>query len=477
MSRSSVASTSHSSLRSSLGYGSMIAVTVGAFLWICARGEAVSSSAVAASSTAPAARSLGTFEHLLIALAVVIFASQLLGAAFRYLKSPPVIGEIVAGILLGPSLLGLLSPDTEAALFPASIGPGLSVLSQIGVVLYMFLVGLEVDIKMLRTRGHAAVAISHASIVVPFLLGALLSLFLYSSVSSRSVPFAHFALFCGTAMSVTAFPVLARILSDRREQSTKLGVLALTCAAVDDVTAWCLLALVVSVVGGHMTSTLWTVGLTLLYLAVMWLVARPLIARIVHEHDVRGGIVDKTVLTAVVLSVLVSALTTELIGIHALFGAFAAGVMIPADSRLAAHISDALSDFVVVLFLPAFFAYTGLRTQIGLLSTGSEWLLTAAIIATACIGKFGGTFVAARFTGMSTRDSAALGALMNTRGLMELVVLNIGLDLKVVSPTLFAMMVIMAVLTTFATTPLLHFIQHVGRRGGPHPSVDAVRST
>ncbi|MEA2698268.1 MAG: hypothetical protein QOI66_2539, partial [Myxococcales bacterium] len=395
--------------------------------------------------------------HVLLALAVVIVTARLLGTLFAKFRQPAVIGEVLAGILLGPSLLGRVAPQVSGYLLPANVAPFLSVLAQVGVILYMFLVGLELDTNLLRKRTHATVAVSHASIVVPFLLGCTLALLLYPRVASSDVPFTYFALFCGVAMSVTAFPVLARILTDRGVQTTRLGVTALACAAVDDVTAWCLLAFVVSVVKARAAGGLLTVGLTGGFIAMMVLGVRPLLLRLVRTHE-RTGDVNKTVLTAVLVGLLFSSLATEFIGIHAVFGAFALGAIIPSESKIAKELLHRLEDFVVVLFLPAFFAYTGMRTQVGLLSSATEWLLCLLIIITACVGKFGGSFVAARLTGMAWRDSAALGVLMNTRGLMELIVLNIGLDLRVISPTLFAMLVIMAIVTTMATTPLLDLL-------------------
>jgi Kef-type K+ transport system membrane component KefB len=392
--------------------------------------------------------------HVLLALAAIIVTARLLGSLFAKLNQPPVIGEVIAGILLGPSLLGRLAPSVSGYLLPTSVAPFLSMLAQVGVILYMFLVGLELDTNLLRKRTHATVAVSHASIVLPFVLGCALALLLYPRLSSSDVPFTYFALFCGVAMSVTAFPVLARILTDRRIQTSRLGVTALACAAVDDVTAWCLLAFVVSVVKARAAGGLFTAGMTLGYLALVILLVRPFLLRVIQKHE-RSGVVSRNVLTVVLVGLLLSSLATEYIGIHAVFGAFVLGAIIPAESKIAKELLHRLEDFVVVLFLPAFFAYTGMRTQVGLVSGAGEWLLCLLIIVTACVGKFGGSFAAARLSGIGWRDSAALGVLMNTRGLMELIVLNIGLDLKVISPTLFAMLVMMAIVTTMATTPIL----------------------
>jgi Kef-type K+ transport system membrane component KefB len=464
------------SVRSTLLYVFMIALTVGGFLLVRHFGRELQAPAPVGElfGAGTAKLKFDALMHVLLALTVIIVTARALGILFARLQQPPVIGEVIAGILLGPSLLGRVAPEVSAYLLPTTVAPFLAVLSQVGVILYMFLVGLELDLGLVRKRTHATVAVSHASIVVPFLLGAVLALLLYPRLSTSDVPFTYFALFCGVAMSVTAFPVLARILTDRGAHTSRLGVIALTCAAVDDVTAWCLLAFVVSVVKARAAGGLVTVGLTLGYVGFMVFVARPLLARVVAWHEERGT-VNKTVLTAVFVTLLLSALVTEYIGIHAIFGAFALGALIPAESRIAKELTHRLEDFVVVLLLPAFFAYTGMRTQIGLVSGASEWLLCGLVILVACVGKFGGSFAAARATGMGWRDSAALGVLMNTRGLMELIVLNIGLDLHVIGPTLFAMLVLMAIVTTVATTPILHAIEGFGRgrgpRGLPDPAV------
>jgi Kef-type K+ transport system membrane component KefB len=394
--------------------------------------------------------------HVLLALAAVIVAGQLLGRALTWFGQPPVIGEVLAGICLGPSLLGRIAPEVSSYILPAATGPTLGAIAQIGVVLYMFLVGLELSGDLLRGRLRAAVITSHTSIVVPFALGAGLATFLYSRLSAPGVPFVSFALFMGIAMSITAFPVLARILADRRMQHTELGVMALTCAAVDDVTSWCLLAFVVGVTQSTIESAVIVGLLTLGFIAAMFILVRPIARRVVARVDVRGPGRDTIALTLV--GVLLSALITERIGVHAIFGAFLFGAVIPHDSRLARLMTDKLESLVTILLLPAFFAFTGLRTQIGLVAGGTALAITALIILVATVGKFGGTLAAARLTGMGWRNAASLGILMNTRGLMELIVLNIGLDLGVISPTLFTMMVIMALATTMATTPVLQWL-------------------
>lgn len=447
-------------------YGLMLAAAVGGFLMICRQGEGLRAPAAVGGLEAPSGTAAADHAlfHVLLALAAVIVAGRLLGWLFRYVGQPAVIGEVVAGILLGPSLLGWLSPETAGFLLPQSAAPYLGIIAQIAVILYMFLVGLEFDGAMLQKKGHTAVAISHASIVAPFLLGGGLALWLYPRVSSAAVPFEVFALFLGVSMSVTAFPVLARILTDRQMHKTPLGVIALTCAAADDVTAWCLLAFVVAVAQAQVANVLWVFVAALVYISLMFLVARPALARLAHWHKAQE--LNQGVLALVFVSLLISALTTEWIGVHAIFGAFVLGAIIPHDSVIARELPEKLQNVVAVLFLPAFFAFTGMRTEIGLVSGWGAWLMCVVIILVATVGKFGGTLAAARLTGMNWRDSSALGALMNTRGLMELIVLNIGLDLGVISPTLFAMLVLMALATTIATTPALRAILGGASGGG-----------
>jgi Kef-type K+ transport system membrane component KefB len=342
-------------------------------------------------------------------------------------------------------------------LLPPEVAPHLALIAQLGIILYMFLVGLEFNAGLLRSHGHAAVAISHASIVVPFLLGSLLALGLFSRLAPLDKPFTSFALFMGVALSVTAFPVLARILTDRGMAQTELGVLALSCAAVDDVTAWCLLAFVSGVVRSEVSGAMQVIGLSLVYIAGMLVIVRPLAARWIATTHGKG--LSPTAVTIVFGALLVSALTTERIGIHAVFGAFLLGVVVPHDSQIAQSLKAGLEQVVLVLLLPAFFAYTGMRTQIGLVSGWDQWLICGLIIVVASLGKFGGTLAAARLAGLDWRTGSSLGILMNTRGLMELIVLNIGLDLGVITPTLFAMMVMMALVTTLATTPLLALLE------------------
>jgi Kef-type K+ transport system membrane component KefB len=442
--------------RVGIAYLLMLAGAVGIFLLIRSYGETLLAPAATSPTTVPKAHADGggnTFLHVLLALTAVIITGRALGKIFSAVGQPPVMGEVIAGILLGPSLLGRLSPVAAAYVLPPSVAPFLGAIAQLGIVLYMFLVGLELNTSLLRKRAQTTVAISHTSIVVPFLLGALLAIALYPRLSSRDVSFTSFALFLGVAMSITAFPVLARILTDRRMHKTQLGVIALTCASVDDVTAWCLLAFVVGVAQATVGGAVLTSALALGYIGFMFLVVRPAVTRLLGPY---GNVpLTQGILAGILVALLLSALITEAIGVHAIFGAFLLGAVIPHDSALARAFTSKLEDLVTVLFLPAFFAFTGMRTQIGLVNDLEQWLICGLIILVATMGKFGGTLVAARLTGLGWRESAGLGILMNTRGLMELIVLNIGLDLKVISPTLFAMMVLMALVTTIATTPVL----------------------
>lgn len=423
-------------------------------------------------------------NHVLLSLlgqfSIIIIVSRTLGLLFRRIHQPLVIGEILAGIVLGPSLFGLLAPTTANLLFPPETATYLNILAQIGLLFFMFLIGLELNLDKLKGQGHQAVIISHASIIVPFLLGSLLALFLYDSFAPNGVPFTAFALFLGVAMSITAFPVLARILNESKLHTTPLGTLAITCAAVDDVTAWCILAFVISIVrSGDFTQAITATLGTALYIGMMLTLVRPgmrqILRRLEQTHTAQLA------LALIVVGTFCSAMITEVIGIHTIFGAFMFGAIMPRNSSIVRELTVKIEDFTTVVLLPLFFAYTGLRTEIGLLNQPGLWLVCLIVIAVATAGKFGGALIAARWVGLEWRFASAIGVLMNTRGLMELIVLNIGLDLGVISPTLFAMLVIMAIVTTFVTTPILHLLypqlahstfqahQYVELRGGIEP--------
>src|SRR4028118_2255734 len=398
-----------------------------------------------------------TVVLVLVEVLIIIGLSRLLGLVCRAFKQPLVIGEIIAGIMLGPSLFGLVAPNLATAVFPAETFPFLNVLSQVGLIFFMFLIGLELDPKYLKGNLDIAILTSHVSILVPFSLGSVLALLLYPLVSNESVSFTAFALFLGAAMSITAFPVLARIITEHNLQNTKLGTLALTCAAVDDVTAWCLLAVAIAVTRTNsMLGALPTIFASLIYIAFMMTVVRGLLQRI-SQHYNRTGRLTQLVLSGIYMGVLASALITELIGIHLIFGAFLLGAAMPKNAGLTRELAEKTEDFVLIFLLPIFFAYSGLRTEIGLLNKPELWLLCAAVLGVAIVGKYAGTYVAARVCGIDKREASALGWLMNTRGLTELIVRNIGLSLGVVSPLLVTMLVIMALVTTVMTSPLLEW--------------------
>ena len=384
---------------------------------------------------------------------LIIAASRILGLVARRIGQPMVVAEVVAGILLGPSLLGAIAPSAEAALFPPASFGALNMVSQIGLILFMCVVGLKLDPSLLRGRLRSSVAISHASIALPFVLGIAVAAVCYARLAPAHVAVTPFALFMGVAMSITAFPVLARILTELRLMHSKVGAITISCAAVDDVTAWCVLAVVVSIARATgVAGAIQTIALAVLYGALMVTIVRPCLAWL----DARFGTpLTQEAFAVVVLLMLASSWVTELIGIHALFGAFLFGAILPRHGKLSTALIQKTEDAVVVVFLPLFFAYSGLRTQIGLLDSASDWGICLVIIVAACAGKFGGSALAARLTGLSWREASVIGVLMNTRGLMELIVLNIGLDLGVISIRLFTMMVVMALVTTFMTTPLL----------------------
>jgi Kef-type K+ transport system membrane component KefB len=432
-------------------------------------GDALSTNAAVSSS--PATTTPGTgpekivgasrspLATLLLQIIVIIVAARLFGAVFRRIGQPPVMGEMIAGIALGPSVLGLIFPQAMGFLFPPSSMNTLSVLSQIGVVLFMFIVGMELDIEHLRQKAAAAVMVSHASIIVPFLLGAAFALLLYPTLAPAGTSFAAFALFMGIAMSITAFPVLARILEDRSLSQSRLGSIALACAAIDDVSAWCILAVVIAIVkAAGLGPSLVTVALTLVFVGAMLFLVKPQLASLIEKRleDPKRA---RGLLAGVLAFVLASALFTESIGIHALFGGFLAGVVMPSFAGLRIFLKDRVEAFSSAALLPLFFVFTGLRTQISLLDNWRSWLTCFAIIVVAVTGKLGGSMLMARWTRMSWRDSFTLGALMNTRGLVELVVLNIGYDLGILSARIFVMMVIMALVTTFMTAPLLLLVR------------------
>jgi Kef-type K+ transport system membrane component KefB len=396
---------------------------------------------------------------LLLQILTIIVAARTLGILFNKIGQPTVIGEVAAGILLGPSLLGMWFPEYIAFLFPKTSLPNLQFLSQIGLILFMFVIGMELDLKVLRSKAHDAIVISHASIIVPYSLGVGLAYFMYQEFAPANINFISFGLFMGIAMSITAFPVLARIIQERGMTKTKVGTVALTCAAADDITAWCILAAVIALVKvGSLVSALYTVVLAVVFVLAMLKLVQPFIVKLGQTYSNRETL-SLTIVAFIFGVLILSAYIAEVIGIHALFGAFLAGVIMPPQFNFRRILMEKIEYVSLGLLLPLFFAFSGLRTQMGLLNDGHLWGICFLIIIIAIVGKFVGSMLAAKFVGQSWRDSIAIGALMNTRGLVELVVLNIGYDLGVLSPEVFAMMVIMALVTTFMTGPVLDLLQ------------------
>jgi Kef-type K+ transport system membrane component KefB len=398
---------------------------------------------------------------LLLQIITIIIVSRFFGWIFRKIGQPSVIGEIIAGIFLGPSLVGMYFPEFSAMLFPADSLGNLQFLSQIGLILFMFVVGMELDLKVLKNRANEAIVISHASIVIPFTLGIGLAYFIYYRFAPAGVPFLSFALFMGIAMSITAFPVLARIVQERGIHKTKLGAIVITCAAADDITAWCILAAVIAIVkAGTFASSMYIISLSILYVLLMLFVVKPFLKKIGDLYATRENL-SKPVVAIFIVTLIISSYMTEIIGIHALFGAFMTGAIMPDITKIRKIIIEKVEDVSLILLLPLFFVFTGLRTEIGLINGTYLWQITGLIILVAVVGKFFGSALAARFVGQNWRDSLTIGALMNTRGLMELIVLNIGLDLEVLTPEVFTMMVIMALVTTFMTGPVIDLIDFI----------------
>lgn len=401
---------------------------------------------------------------LLAQIITIIFVARLFGWLFKKIGQPSVIGEIIAGIVLGPSLIGMYFPEYSLALFPKESLGNLQFLSQIGLILFMFVIGMELDLKVLKNKAHEAVVISHASIVIPFALGIGLAYFLYDQFAPEGVQFLAFSLFLGIAMSITAFPVLARIVQERGLNKTKLGTIVITCAAADDITAWCILAVVIAIVkAGSVVSAFYIILVAILYVLFMLKLVRPFLKRIGDLYSHQQNL-NKSVVAIFLLTLIISSYLTEIIGIHALFGAFMAGAIMPDNSKFRKIFIDKVEDLSLIVLLPLFFVFTGLRTQIGLLNDISLWQITGIVILVSVVGKFFGSAFAAKFVGQSWKDSLSIGALMNTRGLMELVVLNIGYDLGVLTPEIFAMFVIMALFTTFMTGPSLDLIEWLFRK-------------
>lgn len=414
---------------------------------------------------------LSDLAILLAQIATILTLSRLMGLVFSRIGLPQVVGEMAAGIMLGPTLLGVTLPGVYAALFPAQSIDYLALLSQLGIVFFLFLIGLELDVKLLASQGRTAMRIGVSSIVVPFALGMMLAWHMNRQTSFVNAASLHdmqaTALFMGTAIAVTAFPVLARILNEKHLQQTRVGAICIGAAAANDVVAWCVLAAVVAFAqAGGAAQGILTAGLAVVFTLLMVYAVRPFLRRLQAIHD-RQTNLPPSAIAIIFLLILLSAITTELIGIHAMFGAFVLGAVMPKGSRFVAAIGHKIEDFTVVLLLPIFFAYAGINTNI-VFSNGDKsfWVYAGVIFALACGGKIIGAGMAARSSGLTLRESLGVGVLMNTRGLMELVILNVGRDLKIIGDEIYAMMVLMALGTTAITVPLLRLVYRPGEMRG-----------
>ncbi|MGD0583586.1 MAG: cation:proton antiporter [Bacteroidales bacterium] len=395
---------------------------------------------------------------LLLQIITIISFARLFGYLCRKIGQPAVIGEIIAGIFLGPSVLGIIAPGVSGFIFPEGSLTVLQFFSQIGLILFMFIIGMDIDLKLLGNRAPEAFVVSHASIIIPFTLGMGLAYFIYTNLAPAGVPFLSFALFTGISLSITAFPVLARILQERNLIKTRVGVLAITCAAIDDISAWCLLAALIAIVkAGSFVSSLYTILISILYVVIMLKVIRPFLQRLGELYTRRSGI-SKPYVAIFIITLLISSYITEIIGIHAVFGAFVAGVIMPPNVSFRKILIEKIEDLAVILLLPIFFVISGLRTEIGLINSVYLWKITGLVILIAVAGKFAGSALSLKFVGQTWRNSLIIGTLMNTRGLMQLVVLSIGYDLGVLSPAVYTIMIIMALVTTMMAGPALDLI-------------------
>ncbi len=420
----------------------------------------------------PATTIINQFSHnikqplslLLMQILLILVVSRTFGILLTWIGQPSVVGEIIAGIVLGPSLMGYFFPEFSEFIFPKDSTKNLQFLSQIGLAFFMFIVGMELDIDKLKQKAQKAFIISHGSIIISFFIGVVLSLYIFKQFAPSGVSFLSFALFMGVAMSITAFPVLARIMKERGISKTPIGNMVISCAAIDDITAWCTLAVIIAIAkAGGMAASLLTIIMAVTFVIIMIAVVRPILKKI-SARIVDGDKVSKTTVAIAFFIMMMSAYATEVIGIHALFGAFMAGVVMPNNIKFKEHLAHKIEDVSLLLLLPIFFAFTGLRTQIGLLNQSHLWTTFFVVMCCAVAGKFGGGFITSKLTGHSWKDSFVVGALMNTRGLMELIVLNIGYDLGILSPEIFAIMVLMALTTTFMTGPSLSFINFVSKK-------------
>ncbi len=401
---------------------------------------------------------------LLLQILVIILVSRAVSFVLTMLGQQSVIGEIISGLVLGPSVMGLLFPNFFHFIFPAESLGTLQFLSMIGLSFFMFIIGMDLDIDQIKKNASDAALVSYASIILPFLLGVWLAYTLYQNYAPVGTGFIPFAMFTGISVSITAFPVLARILQERKMTKTPMGSLAILCAATNDVIAWCILAAVIAIAkAGDISSAFFTIALAALFIFIMIYVVRPLIQKFAAER-LKKESPDRALVALAFFSLLGSAYVAEIIGIHALFGSFLAGVIMPHNNVFRKQISEKIEDVSVMVLLPIFFAFTGLRTQMGLLNDGSAWRAFGLVLLVATSGKVLGSALSAKIVGQSWRNASSIGILMNTRGLMELIVLNIGYDLGVFSPQIFAMMVLMALVTTFMTGPLLNLVDWLNKK-------------
>ena len=392
-------------------------------------------------------------SQIFIQLIVILLVVQVFGYLCKFIGQPRVIGEILGGLALGPTLLGAILPHVDTALFPSNTLPTLQTLGDIGLVLYMFSLGTHIDTHAMLKQSRKAVVVSLGGVLIPLILGGAIAFFLYPEFGGSKATLVSFTLLVGTAMAITAFPVLARLLEERHMLTSKIGALALLCAAIDDVIGWCLLAFVIAIIQTTgAASMVRMLVLLVLFVAAMFGLVRPLL--LLADRHLKS---KPTLLALIVVLLLLSAYTTSAIGIHPVFGAFIMGIILPRRTAFFEQIQsiDTLNN---LLFLPLYFVYNGLRTHIGLINSPVLWFLCALLLLIACLSKILGGTLSLKVFGESWKESLTLGTLMNTRGLVELILLNIALDLNIISPTLFAMLVIMAVVTTMMAPPLLFFL-------------------
>ena len=455
-------------------YISMI-VLFGALMYIIAKEGDIHHNTETVTTTVPAPENLleglNTFsallvEHiqspfgiLLLQIIVILLFCRIFGGIFRLIHQPAVVGEILAGIVLGPSILAHFFPQVYEFLFPAISLKNIELLSQFGLILFMFVIGMELDIDQVRKKFKETILISHASIILPFFLGMLTAYFIYDKYAVSHTPFLSFALFIGIAMSITAFPVLARIIQEKGLTKSHLGTISIASAANGDLTAWCLLAVVVAIAQTNsLLSSIYNIFFSIVYILIIFLVIRPflrMVGQVYHNEEV----IDKRLVAFIFLVLIASSFLTEVLGLHALFGAFMAGVIMPADIKFRKIMSEKVEGVSLSLFLPLFFVSTGLKTEVALLNTPALWALCGIFILIAVVGKISSATLTARFVGESWKNSLYIGALMNTRGLMELIILTIGYEMHILTQPIFVMLVLMTLVTTFMTTPLLTFIR------------------